>query len=82
MKLDISIPFGDILEARCIVGPKGDTAQNIRSSGGWDLVLNTAIFNMATYKLLSRVASHTIMYWDISSPAWGVAFPSAKPPFT
>ena len=74
MKLDIKIPFSKIKKIQCYVNSSRSTAQIVQSSTGADLVINTAIFDMGTNEILSRVVANGRTYGTKSSAAWGLGF--------
>lgn len=74
MKLDVKIPFSKIKKIQCYVNSSRSTAQIVQSSTGADLVINTAIFDMGTNEILSRVVANGRTYGTKSSAAWGLGF--------
>lgn len=74
MKLDVKIPFNKIKKIQCYVNSSRSTAQMVQSSTGADLVINTAIFDMGTNEILSRVVANGRTYGTKSSAAWGLGF--------
>lgn len=74
MKLDVKIPFNKIKKIQCYVNSSRSTAQIVQSSTGADLVINTAIFDMRTNEILSRVVANGRIYGTKSSAAWGLGF--------
>lgn len=74
MKLDAKIPFSKIKKIQCYVNSSRSTAQIVQSSTGADLVINTAIFDMGTNEILSRVVANGRTYGTKSSAAWGLGF--------
>ena len=80
MKLDISIPFRDLARVECHIAPRRTTAQAVQWETGADLVFNTAIFDMTSGEVLSRVVSSGKTYGVRAAPAWGLGFPADKPP--
>lgn len=74
MKLDVKIPFSKIKKIQCYVNSSRSTAQMVQSSTGADLVINTAIFDMGTNEILSRVVVNGRIYGTKSSAAWGLGF--------
>lgn len=74
MKLDVKIPFSKIKKIQCYVNSNRSTAQIVQSSTGADLVINTAIFDMGTNEILSRVVANGRTYGTKSSAAWGLGF--------
>lgn len=74
MKLDVKIPFSKIKKIQCYINSSRSTAQIVQSSTGADLVINTAIFDMGTNEILSRVVANGRTYGTKSSAAWGLGF--------
>lgn len=80
MKLDVKIPFRDIERIECCVPGARTSAQAVQAGNGADLVINTAIFDMRTGEILSRVAAEGRTYGTRAAPAWGLEFPEGGAP--
>ncbi len=80
MKLDLKIPFRDLARIECHVAASRTTAQAVQAQTGADLVFNTAIFDLRSGSVLSRMTAGGKRYGTASAPAWGLEFPKDAAP--
>lgn len=82
-KLDISIPFNKIRKVKNLVFEGRASLAKVREAvPDADIIINTALFDMATGKLISRVVADGVKHGGEASWAqtWGVAFVDGKTP--
>lgn len=82
-KLDISIPFSKIRKVKNLVFEGGASLAKVREAvPDADIIINTALFDTKTGKIISRVVADGVKHGGEASWAqtWGVAFVDGKTP--
>lgn len=82
--LDLAIPFTGIRRVKSLVydGKPVTLAQAKADAPGADIIINTALFDMKTGKIMSRVVADGVQHGGQSdwSQTWGIAFAGGRTP--
>lgn len=83
-KIDLALPFSEIRRVKNLVydGAAVSLAKAREAAPDADIIINTALFDMATGKIMSRVVADGVQHGGQSDWAqtWGVAFAGGKTP--